>query len=56
MPDQPTFDEPWQAQAVAITLKLQQAGLFTWAEWTQYLSREIAADPAPQERDDKAAY
>ncbi len=56
MPDQPTFDEPWQAQAFAITLKLHHAGRFTWSEWTQYLSREIAADPAPQGQGDNSAY
>jgi len=45
--DGPVFAEPWQAQAFALTVKLHEAGHFTWAEWVEYLSREIAApDPA----------
>lgn len=38
----PTFDEPWQAQAFALTLALHRKGLFTWKEWTETLGREIA--------------
>jgi len=41
--DQPVFREPWEAQAFAMTLKLHESGLFTWAEWTEALSAEIAA-------------
>ena len=46
----PVFREPWQAQAFAMTLKLHQAGAFTWQEWAAYLAREIqraqaAGDP-----------
>ena len=37
----PVFQEPWQAQAFAMTLKLYERGAFTWSEWTEYLSREI---------------
>jgi nitrile hydratase accessory protein len=36
------FDEPWQAQAFALTLRLHERGLFAWAEWAAYLSRAIA--------------
>lgn len=28
------FDEPWQAQIFALTVALNEAGHFTWAEWT----------------------
>jgi len=42
----PVFAEPWQAQAFAMTLKLHEAGYFTWAEWTEHLSAEIAAAKA----------
>lgn len=45
-PEQP-FDEPWQAQAFALTLALHEQGLFTWAEWAQALSaalKEAAPD------------
>jgi nitrile hydratase accessory protein len=38
----PVFDAPWQAQAFAMTLALHERGLFTWAEWADYLNRAIA--------------
>jgi nitrile hydratase accessory protein len=41
----PVFAEPWQAQAFALTLKLHEAGAFTWPEWAQALSVELASDP-----------
>ncbi len=46
----PVFEEPWQAQAFAMTLKLHEAGTFTWPEWADYLGQEIqraqtAGDP-----------
>ena len=39
----PTFAEPWQARAFGMTLALFEAGHFTWPEWTDALSAEIAA-------------
>jgi nitrile hydratase accessory protein len=47
---EPTFQEPWQAQAFAMALKLHEAGYFSWAEWAERLSQEIqraqaAGDP-----------
>jgi nitrile hydratase accessory protein len=44
--DGPVFSEPWQAQAFALTLKLHESGAFTWSEWAQALSAELAGDPA----------
>ena len=46
----PVFREPWEAQAFAIALALQQRGLFTWGEWAATLGDEIkraqrAGDP-----------
>jgi nitrile hydratase accessory protein len=46
----PAFNEPWEAQAFAMTLKLHQAGVFTWSEWAAHLAEEIqraqaAGDP-----------
>ena len=43
--DGPVFAEPWQAQAFALTLKLHEDGVFTWAEWAAALSAELAGDP-----------
>lgn len=48
----PVFAEPWQAQAFALTLKLHEAGAFTWSEWAQALSDALKADPD----DDGARY
>lgn len=39
----PVFDEPWQAQAFALTVRLHEAGHFTWPEWVACLSKTIAA-------------
>jgi nitrile hydratase accessory protein len=46
----PVFREPWEAQAFAMALALQQRGLFTWGEWAAALGDEIkraqrAGDP-----------
>ncbi len=41
--DGPVFAEPWQAEAFALTVRLHEAGHFTWPEWVAALSREIAA-------------
>jgi nitrile hydratase accessory protein len=38
----PVFDEPWQAQAFAMTLALYRRGLFSWPEWAAALAAEIA--------------
>lgn len=46
----PVFREPWEAQAFALAVSLQQRGLFTWKEWASTLGDEIkraqaAGDP-----------
>ena len=41
----PVFAEPWQAQAFALTLKLHEAGAFSWSAWADALGAELAADP-----------
>jgi nitrile hydratase accessory protein len=46
----PVFREPWEAQAFAMALALQQRGVFTWSEWAATLGEEIkraqrAGDP-----------
>ena len=48
--DGPVFNEPWQAQAFALALSLQEAGLIESGEWTQALADAItkaqqAGDP-----------
>ncbi|OCW55711.1 nitrile hydratase accessory protein [Hoeflea olei] len=47
-PDAPVFAEPWQAQAFALAVALNERGLFTWSEWAAELSAKLArpgADP-----------
>jgi nitrile hydratase accessory protein len=46
--DTPVFREPWEAQAFAIVVALHQQGLFSWAEWIQTLSSQIAAAQTSQ--------
>ena len=41
--DGPVFKEPWEAAAFAMAVRLSEAGKFTWSEWVDYLSAEIAA-------------
>ncbi|SFQ04024.1 nitrile hydratase accessory protein [Tranquillimonas alkanivorans] len=37
-PDTP-FEEPWQAHLFALTVALNEAGHFTWSEWTALFGR-----------------
>ena len=53
--DGPVFKEPWEATAFAMAVRLSEAGKFTWSEWVDCLSAEIAAakrrgDPDPGDR------
>jgi len=46
----PVFREPWEAEAFALALSLNECGLFTWKEWATTLGEEIkkaqaAGDP-----------
>jgi len=42
----PVFSAPWEASAFAMVVKLFEAGYFTWPEWVECLSKEIAAAEA----------
>lgn len=37
------FQEPWQAQAFALTLYLHNAGVITWDQWARVLADALAA-------------
>lgn len=39
----PVFREPWEARAFALTVRLSEAGFFTWSEWAAALGRQIKA-------------
>ena len=43
--DGPVFAEPWEAQAFAMAVKLNEAGVFSWSEWTERLGAELKAAP-----------
>ncbi|MFD9668550.1 nitrile hydratase accessory protein [Rhodococcus sp. NPDC059968] len=52
----PVFTAPWQAQAFAMTLALQEGGLFTWTEWTATLAAEIKGAQAAGDPDNGSTY
>ena len=43
--DGPVFAEPWEAQAFAMAVKLNEAGVFQWSEWADALGAEIRSHP-----------
>jgi nitrile hydratase accessory protein len=49
--DRPVFNEPWEARAFAMTVALHERGLFTWPQWAEALSRQIALARADGDAD-----
>ena len=49
--DKPVFNEPWEARAFAMTVALHERGLFTWPQWADALSRQIALAQAAGDAD-----
>ncbi len=45
--EEPVFNEPWEAQAFAMVVKLHEGGAFTWNEWADILGAEIKSSDAP---------
>ncbi len=41
----PVFNEPWEAHAFALAVRLSEAGCFSVREWSTVLSHEIRAGP-----------
>lgn len=52
----PVFRAPWEAQAFGLALTLHERGHFTWREWTERLTAEIAAARDRGEPDDGSRY
>ena len=52
----PVFREPWEAQAFALALSLNERGLFTWTEWAQILGEEIKKAQAAGDPDTGETY
>lgn len=47
-----TFADPWEARVFSIIVSLSQAGHFTWGEWVDTFSREVAAATEIEARGD----
>jgi nitrile hydratase accessory protein len=52
----PVFEEPWQAQAFALAVKLSEQGHFTWKEWAAALAAELKLAADRGEPDDGTHY
>lgn len=55
-PDAPVFAEPWQAQAFALAVALNERGLFSWSEWAAELSAQLARPGAAEDGGDYYAH
>jgi nitrile hydratase accessory protein len=54
--DGPVFAEPWQAEAFALTVRLHEAGCFTWTEWADTLAAVLRDVRERGEPDDGSHY
>jgi nitrile hydratase accessory protein len=52
----PVFREPWEAQAFALAVSLNERGLFTWSEWAATLGDEIKRAQAAGDPDTGETY
>ena len=49
--DGPVFRAPWEAQAFAMVVRLQEQGVFSWKEWAEQLGQCIKAAQAGGDAD-----
>jgi nitrile hydratase accessory protein len=54
--DGPVFAEAWQAEAFALTVRLYEAGCFTWPEWAGTLAAVLREVRERGEFDDGSHY
>ena len=54
--DGPIFAEPWQAEAFALTVRLHEAGCFSWPEWAATLAAVLREVRDRGEVDDGSHY
>jgi nitrile hydratase accessory protein len=52
----PVFEEPWQATAFALAVRLSAEGHFTWKEWAATLADELKVAAEHGEPDDGSRY
>ncbi len=50
------FREPWEAEAFALAVSLNERGLFTWKEWAATLGEEIKKAQAAGDPDTGETY
>jgi len=50
------LEEPWQAEAFALAVKLSEQGQFTWKEWAAALAEQLKAAADRGEPDDGSHY
>jgi nitrile hydratase accessory protein len=50
--ERPVFAAPWEAQAFAMAVELNQRGLFQWQEFADLLSEELLAAGSAQDGED----
>ena len=54
--DEPVFAEPWQAEVLALTFALSERGVFSAAEWSATLGKELRRAEARGAPDDGETY
>jgi nitrile hydratase accessory protein len=52
----PVFRAPWEAEAFALAVSLNERGLFTWKEWARTLGDEIKKAQAAGDPDTGETY
>jgi nitrile hydratase accessory protein len=52
----PVFRAPWEAEAFALAVSLNERGVFTWTEWAQVLGDEIKKAQAAGDPDTGETY
>lgn len=54
--DEPVFDEPWQAQTLALAFNLMKQGVFSNSQWSDALGAELEDAKTRGDPDDTQTY
>lgn len=54
--DEPVFDEPWQAQTLALAFNLIEQGIFSNSQWSDALGAELKNAQARRDPDSPQTY
>ncbi|MCH2250496.1 MAG: nitrile hydratase accessory protein [Cognatishimia sp.] len=46
---EPAFEAPWHAELFALTVAMNEAGHFAWAEWAEVFSEQLKHDGVSRE-------